>query len=226
MTDARTVPADSRDMYAVHNMIREGFGGLPALVRGVGAGEERAARVADHARMLVMIVTAHHEAEDAVLWPALTRHCPDEAAAIAGSMEGQHRKLHSFLGAVDESAARYRALGGVAERDYLAQYVEGMLDPLREHLAEEERAVLPLVDRHLTRDEWAGVGEHGLPLLSPEQLLYVFGMMLRVSTDDQRAALRGTVPPEVFGQMEQAAPPALEAYERGLHGAAAGLPGA
>ena len=133
-------------------------------------------------------------------------------------MEQQHQELHAFLGSVDECAARYQAVGGVAERDYLAQFVEGVLDPLHEHLAAEERAVLPLIDRYLTQAEWAAVGEHGLPHLTPGQMLFVFGAMLRAVTEDQRAVLAGNVPHEVFEQMAQAAPPALAAYERELYG--------
>lgn len=218
MTSNITAPADSRDMYTVHNLFRQGFGELPDLVRGVAAGDGRAAVVADHARLLVTLLTAHHAAEDAILWPKLIQRCPDEATAIAESMEQQHQKLHDFLGSLDECAVKYRATAGVVERDYLAQFAAGVLDQLHEHLAEEERAVLPLVDRYLTNPEWAELGEHGLGQLTPDQLLFTFGMLLRVATEEERAVLAGNIPPEVFDQMTQAAPPALAAYERKLRG--------
>jgi hemerythrin-like domain-containing protein len=120
-------------------MLRRGFGELPALIRGVGAREEP---------------------EDAILWPTLMQRCPDEAAFWVESMEQQHRTLHAPLDSVNECAARYRAAGGVVERDYLAQFVEGVLDPLHEHLTTEKREILPLIDRYLTSAEWAAVGEH------------------------------------------------------------------
>lgn len=218
MTDETTAPADSCDMYAVHNMLRWGFGELPELVRGVPAHDERAGKVADHARLLVTILTTHHEAEDAILWPKLIERCPDSAAPLVEIMEQQHQKLHAFLGSVDECAVRYRDTGGAVERDYLAQFVEGLQDPLHEHLTAEEREVLPLIDRYLTNPEWAAVGEHGLPHLTPIQVQLVFGMMLRVATDKQRTALARNVPHEVFTQMAQVAPSALAAHERELYG--------
>jgi hemerythrin-like domain-containing protein len=218
MTNETTTRADSRDMYAVHNMLRQGFGQLPGLVRGVTANAERAELVADHARLLVTIVTTHHEAEDAILWPALTQRAPDELAPVVDSMERQHRELHSLLNSVEESAVRYRMARGSVERDALARTAEGVLGPLHEHLAAEEREILPLIDRYLTNAEWAAVGEHGLPHLTPTQVPLVFGMMLREATEDQRALLAKNVPHDVFAQMAQVAPPALAAYERELYG--------
>lgn len=221
MTGNTAMPADSCDMYAVHNMLRRGFGELPDLVRGVGAGEqERAGLVADHARLLVTILSTHHEAEDAILWPKLIERRPDEAGAVAESMEQQHQQLRARTDAVTECADRYQADGSAARRDDLARSVEDVLEPLHEHLTAEEREVLPLIDRYLTMAEWAAVGEHGLPHLTASQMHFVFGMMLRVATEDQRAVLAGNVPQEVFEQMARVAPAALEAYERELNGAA------
>jgi hypothetical protein len=218
MTDEITTRADSRDMYTVHNMLRRGFGELPGLVLNVTANAERAELVADHAQLLVTILTTHHEAEDAVLWPTLAQRAPDALAPLVASMEQQHQELHPLLKSVAESAARYRVTRGAVERDDLARTVEGVLGPLHEHLTTEEREILPLIDRYLTSAEWAAVGEHGLPHLTPTEVPLVFGLMLREATEDQRALLAKNVPHEVFAQMAQVAPPALAAYERELYG--------
>lgn len=219
MTDQTTAPADSRDMYVVHNMLRRSFGELPALIRGVEDGGERAGTVTDHARLLVAILSTHHEAEDTVLWPILTERCPDALRPLVASMEEQHERLHSLLDSVTERADQYGATGGAAEREELARAAEELLEPMHEHLAAEERDVLPLIDRYCTNAEWASVGEHGLPQLTPTQVPLVFGMMFRAATDEQYALLADNIPDEVFSQMVEVAPAALKAYESSLHGA-------
>ncbi|HTU74373.1 MAG TPA: hypothetical protein VMG38_12720, partial [Trebonia sp.] len=53
--------ADTQDMYALHTMFRREFALLPGLVRGVAAkDEERARAVADHVRLLTLILHNHH----------------------------------------------------------------------------------------------------------------------------------------------------------------------
>jgi hypothetical protein len=216
MTSETTIPADSRDMYAVHNMLRRGFGELPAIARDVPPGADRAELVANHGRLLVTILITHHEAEDAVLWPKLLARCPEESKPDVESMERQHRHLHTFLDAVSEKAASYRDSRDAKTREDFAQSVDALLAPLEEHLCAEEREILPLIDRYLTNAEWAAVGEHGLPQLTPRQVPLVFGMMLRVATEEQRALLAQNVPSEVFSHMIQVAPQELATYERRL----------
>ncbi|MGW8667914.1 hemerythrin domain-containing protein [Streptomyces niveus] len=218
MADQTAAPADSRDMYVVHNMLRRAFGELPALIRGVEDGAERAGTVADHARLLVAILSTHHEAEDSVLWPKLMERCPGELTPMVAAMERQHQRLHSLLDSMTERAEKYAATGEAAEREELARSADDVLDPMNEHLAAEERDILPLVDRYCTNAEWASVGEHGLPRLTPAQVPLVFGMMFRVATEEQHALLAENIPDEVFSQMVEVAPGALEAYERALHG--------
>lgn len=218
MTDRTAASADSRDMYVVHNMLRRAFGELPDLIRGVREGTDRALIVADHACLLVAILSTHHEAEDTVLWPILMQRCPNELRPVVASMEHQHQRLHSLLDSVTERAETFGDTRRIAQRQDLARSVEAVLEPLHEHLAAEERDVLPLIDGYCTNAEWAAVAEHGLPRLTPAQVPIVFGMMFRVATAEQHALLAENIPREVFSQMVEVAPEALEAYERTLDG--------
>ncbi|QVQ52251.1 hemerythrin domain-containing protein [Spiractinospora alimapuensis] len=218
MTGQKTTPTDSRDMYIVHNMLRRAFGELPALVRGVEDGSERARTVADHARLLVAILSTHHEAEDEVLWPILMERCPAELTPMVATMEEEHQQLHTLLDTVSERAEKYSVTASAGDREDLARATEAVVGPMHGHLVGEERNILPLIDRYCTDEEWASVGEHGLPQLTPTQVPLVFGMMLRVATEDQRAVLAAHIPDEVLSQMVQIAPDALNAYERTLHG--------
>ncbi|MBB5430992.1 hypothetical protein [Nocardiopsis composta] len=123
-------------------------------------------------------------------------------------MEEQHRKPHSLPDTVTDRAERY---GGTAA-------AEDVVGPMHGHLVREERNVLPLIDCYCTNEEWSSVGEHGLPRLTPTRVPLVFGMMPRAATEDQRAVLAGNIPDDVFSQMVQVAPGALNACERTLYG--------
>ncbi|MFE4368685.1 hypothetical protein ACFRMN_10635 [Streptomyces sp. NPDC056835] len=150
---------------------------------------------------------------DRTTTPADSRDTPMVAA-----MEQQHQRPHSLLDSVTERAEKYSGTRGAVEREDLARSADDVMGPMHEHLAAEERDILPLVDRYRTNAEWASVGEHGLPQLTPTQVPLVFGMMLRVATEEQHALLAENIPHEVFSQMVEVAPGALDAYERALHG--------
>src|SRR5947207_2427308 len=88
----------------------------------------------------------HHSAEDDDLWPVLRRELSDPAElASVHVMVEEHRHIPSALADVD-AALR----GGGA----LSESVERLSAVVLDHLAHEEREVLPLLERHLTRAQW------------------------------------------------------------------------
>ena len=88
----------------------------------------------------------HHAAEDEDLWPVLRRELsdPGELASV-DAMVAEHRHIPAALDGVDA------ALRGGGE---LAAPVELLSSVVLDHLAHEEREVLPLIERHLTRVQW------------------------------------------------------------------------
>jgi hemerythrin-like domain-containing protein len=88
----------------------------------------------------------HHLAEDDDLWPVLRRQLsdPGELASVDAMVE-EHRHIPSALAAVDA------ALRGGGE---LAASVERLSAVVADHLAHEEREVLPLIEQHLTQAQW------------------------------------------------------------------------
>jgi len=88
----------------------------------------------------------HHSAEDDDLWPVLRRELsdPGELAAV-DAMVAEHREIPPALAAVDA------ALRGGGD---LAAPVERLSAVVLDHLGHEEREVLPLIERHLTRAQW------------------------------------------------------------------------
>ena len=97
----------------------------------------------------------HHTAEDEDLWPRMRTHLadrPDELALLQ-AMQDEHARIDPLLDAVD---------GALADRDgghqRLGDTVDALASALYGHLGHEERDVLPLIDRSLTKAEWQAFG--------------------------------------------------------------------
>jgi iron-sulfur cluster repair protein YtfE (RIC family) len=88
----------------------------------------------------------HHQAEDDDLWPVLRRELsdPGELASVDAMVE-EHKHIEPALAGVDA------ALRGGGE---LAAPVETLSTVVLDHLAHEEREVLPLIEQHMTRAQW------------------------------------------------------------------------
>ena len=88
----------------------------------------------------------HHSAEDDDLWPVLRRELSDPGdLAAVDAMTAEHHQIPPALAGVDA------ALRGGGE---LAAPVEHLSAVVLDHLAHEEREVLPLIEQHLTRAQW------------------------------------------------------------------------
>jgi hemerythrin-like domain-containing protein len=88
----------------------------------------------------------HHAAEDDDLWPVLRRELSDPGElAVVDEMVAEHRHIPDALADVDA------ALRGGGE---LKAPVDHLSTVVRDHLEHEEREVLPLIERNLTRAQW------------------------------------------------------------------------
>ncbi|MFD5426221.1 hemerythrin domain-containing protein [Streptomyces sp. NPDC127084] len=169
--------ADVRDMYMAHRMFRREFRLLPQLVRDVRPGDtERAAIVADHADKICAILDAHHEGEDAVVWPLLLARGGERSETIVPVMEEQHHGIHEALTTV---ALLFPAWRATAQRgEELASATDVLVDRLVEHMAMEETEILPLAEQYVTAAEWAVFGEHAFSSLPKKTLALGFGMVM------------------------------------------------
>ena len=88
----------------------------------------------------------HHTAEDDDLWPVLRQELsdPGELASV-DAMVAEHQHIPAALDGVDA------ALRGGSE---LAAPVELLSSVVLDHLAHEEREVLPLIEQRLTQAQW------------------------------------------------------------------------
>jgi hemerythrin-like domain-containing protein len=179
MPDAGSPYADTSSMYAVHDMFRREFALLPALVRSVPAKDaDRVRDVAAHISLVNELLHHHHSAEDAVLWPRLLARAPKEIDPVVHLVEGHHLAIEDILG---ETRGRLRAWAdGVAGDDgeSLAGTLQRLAAALYEHMALEERLILPVAERHIFATEWHEMGERAAAGLAPEIAPIVAGMVI------------------------------------------------
>lgn len=171
--------ADVRDMYAAHMVLRREFRLLPDLIRTVQPGDARRSEVVGaHAALVCDILHLHHEGEDLLLWPLLLERAGQEAAAIVPTMEKQHHTIGQAHEEAMNLLPSWRATAQRADAEALADVIEQLTGSLVEHLALEEKEILPLTEKYLTASEWKRLGEHGLGKTPKKTLPLIFGMVM------------------------------------------------
>ena len=204
--------ADSRDMILAHRAIRHEFDALPALIRGVPAGDpERVATVADHVQMLGDMLHGHHASEDDHVWPKLIERCPEQVQPLVETMEAQHERIDQDLRELLAGARRWRAGADAAEQVALSARAEGLLPPLLEHLALEEAEILPLIDTYLTETEWRATVAASTGKLPITRAPVAMGMLLKHADAELLPVMRAAVP-AVFWMVFR--PLGVRAYRR------------
>jgi len=197
MTDIHDTAApltDVHDMVVVHRAFRREFTLLPGLVRDVAPGDvARAAVLAGHARLCLAGLHLHHTSEDELLWPLLERRARPSADLVA-RMESQHHRVEALVDGLQDALDRWEVEARPAVTAEVAAGAEGLAAALLEHLDEEEREILPVAARHVTPEEWAAVGEHGLARVERAHLPLMFGMVIEEATPDERREMLGKVP--------------------------------
>ena len=192
-----TTMIDTSEMNVVHVVFRREFRALPELVRAVPAGDTaRADVVRRHAEFMLWMLTHHHQAEDAALWPALAGRVPTDLVEL---MEQQHRRAHGTIEAIGPTLSRWRA-AGVADRDELAVLLGRLHAVLIEHLDAEEQRMLPVAAATLTPEQWEhfrAVGRSG----SIARVPLIVGM-LRYEADPERfRAMMADIPAPMRGTL-------------------------
>lgn len=185
--------ADTRDMYMAHALLRREFRLLPNLIRSVTPGDTRRAEVVGaHAALVCAILHGHHEGEDLLLWPKLVERGGAEAAAIVPTMEQQHHAIEGAYTEVTGLLDGWRSTGQGGEA--LADVFERLTTALVEHMALEEKEILPLTEKHLTAKEWHQLGEHGRAAAPKKVVPLIFGMTMYEGDPEVIKALLATAP--------------------------------
>jgi iron-sulfur cluster repair protein YtfE (RIC family) len=194
---------NTREMIVIHNVFRRIFGDLPDLVRGVAPGDTtRAGVLADAWLEVATGLHHHHTNEDELLWPKLLQRVEVERSFVLRAEE-QHERVHELLECGNAQVESFRAAPTAGCRDEFAATIEELFGALREHMADEERYILPLVEEHLSVPEWEELGERGRAGIPKDRLLIQLGWILDGLSDaDRREFLKGMpVPARVLWRL-------------------------
>jgi len=199
-------------MYTVHAMFRREFALLPALIRSVPAtDQERAEIVADHIRLVSLVLHHHHSGEDAVLWPRLLTRAPREIDPVVHLVEDQHQAIEDLLTEVSALLGTWTT-GAAGEDGQALSVASGKLAAaLYEHMSTEERLVLPIAERHIFASEWQKMVDDGAASIPPEAGPVIAGMLMYEGGLD-------VVPPEMRAPLAERAPRAYAAHCERVHG--------
>lgn len=210
---------DTRDMVVVHQAMRREVRLAPAAVRRTpGDDRRRVRRVARHLQQLTLGVTLHHEGEDRLLWPKLQARAPEQLAPLIDLMERQHQTVHELILAVDAHRTAWAAHPDPATQARLAATLSRLSQALDEHLAAEERDVLPLAAAHLTAGEWQELGRDGVAAIPKTQAALAFGTMMYEGDPEVIDLILSQAPAPVRLLLPRIAPRAYARQARRVHG--------
>lgn len=211
------------DMLLVHRVFRREFHDVSGLIEGVAAGDVSRARiVGEHLSFMLAALHHHHAAEDELVWPKLHSRVPGREEQLA-RMVVQHNEIATRVARVESLLATWVKSADVEMSRQLLAAVSDLSAQVDEHLADEERDALPIIEKYLTREEWAAAIKRGASFLSARNLrlgIVLGGMVLDGATPDERRVLMPGVPlpqrliVQLFGAR------ATAAYKRRLEGAA------
>lgn len=175
---------DVSEMLAVHDALRREYASLPLLVKSIADDDgARADVVATHVLLLGRLTALHHAAEDDLLWPLVVERAGEPAAAL--ELEGEHDELSRSLDRVSALVEAWRVDPSAPNRATLHTELIGFERTLLNHLAHEERDVMPLLAQHLAPEEVEQLGTYLRDGFEPEQRAIVLGIILD-DTDDVR----------------------------------------
>jgi iron-sulfur cluster repair protein YtfE (RIC family) len=197
MTSDTTSQLDLSVMVAFHDAFRRD---LTHLARAASRHRAQLDEPARHTAVMAgwelfkTELHVHHTAEDDDLWPRMRVHLANRPAELAllQAMQDEHARLDPLLAAVDGAFAD---LDGGHQR--LGDTVDALAGELHEHLAHEERDVLPLIDRSLTQAEWQAFGNDQRRRIGGIRgAAQLFPWLLDAASPDRiRAVLAGLPPP-------------------------------
>jgi Hemerythrin HHE cation binding domain len=145
-----------QELLWVHRMIRRDLGTVRKLATATTNGDASPTEVREGIEALktsgplwklrvnclryCRFVHSHHNAEDAMLFPALRAANP-ELGPVVDRLEADHRRVSDLLDAVEDSAGALAEEAGDEQRQAVAAALDDLADDLLEHLEFEEDSV-------------------------------------------------------------------------------------
>jgi len=180
-------PADTRMMGIVHDALRRDLARARAALAGV-VPEARRRPLAAHVAWMMDFLHAHHEGEDAGLYP-MVRAANPAAGALLDAMGDDHAGIDPAVEGLRAAAARWAASGTDADQTALLDALVSLEVVLLPHLDREETEAMPVVSATITHRQWhAWDQEHNIKPKSLPQLAEE-GLWLMERLDPVRRAV-------------------------------------
>jgi hemerythrin-like domain-containing protein len=190
---------DALDMTLVHRVFRREFDDIPRLIAAVPIGDTGGAKVvAAHLNFMVDALHHHHAAEDELAWPVLIARAPMRGDEIA-RMGEQHEGIAAAINRVQADLSAWTKTVDRSTRDELLGSVTELANRVVQHLDDEERNAVPVIEEHMTQSEWQAAIKRGAAFLSshPRLGIVLGGLVLDyASPDEGRKFLAGVPMPQ------------------------------
>jgi iron-sulfur cluster repair protein YtfE (RIC family) len=182
-------------MYAVHGVFRDTLGAAPDLVGGIAPGDsERVAVIANYYENILFFLHAHHDGEEAIVFPALRERCTAHVELL-DRLEAAHKEAVVLLGNAQGALAAWPGAGDAASQAAVADSLEALRVQLVAHLDEEETDALPLCAENLSMEEWGALPGHALANFHGDKIWLILGLIRERMNVAQRAAMLEHMPP-------------------------------
>jgi hemerythrin-like domain-containing protein len=155
----RNAPADTRMMGIVHDALRRDLDrAADALsMAPFPEGAQRRA-IGEHISWMMLFLHAHHQGEDAGLWPAVRARNP-KAVPLLDVMEADHARVAPLVDEADRAAREYASESSDDARVDLLDALTHLGEVLLPHLEREENEMMPLVSVSISDGEWRDIDQ-------------------------------------------------------------------
>jgi iron-sulfur cluster repair protein YtfE (RIC family) len=190
------MPINAVDMRLVHRVFRREFAAIPGLIAAVPDGDSaRAKVVGDHLTFMLDALHNHHASEDEMIWPLLHNRVP----ARADDIERMERQHSAIVGAVERASADVSVWVGSPGGPTTHQLLEAVAElgaVVVEHLDDEESIAVPIIQAHLSQDEWDAAVKRAAAFLTSHPRLAIVqgGLVLDYASADERQTFMSGVP--------------------------------
>jgi hypothetical protein len=208
---------DTTDMHAIHKVFRLACRDAPvAFARTEGEG--RVSAVGTFYETVLGFLHCHHGAEDALLFPLLSRRCPTELTLLT-RMETQHEVVNVALARAEALLGRWRTNPGRHERTEAVSAIGVLGGELGRHMEEEETHVLPLAAVNLTLEEWEALPRHAMTNFPSDKKWLMQGLVREQMSEAQLAHMTKSMPPLAIETWQSMGSPRFAAFMASIRAA-------
>ncbi|GAS94963.1 uncharacterized protein RMCC_1929 [Mycolicibacterium canariasense] len=141
-----------------HRAMIADVGRMAALLGGIAQGTHTCSHPKDvdrYIRLLCDSIHHHHTVEDEVLWPIVTASAGN--FVDLSELIDDHAALDPRLDRIRVLSTAFRTAPGQPTAAPLAAALADLYQLVREHIADEERAVFAVIREHVSVADWAVV---------------------------------------------------------------------